>query len=154
MHQNSLILMRYFRDKYLLDIPGASVLDIGSMRHKKHRTYRRLFPDPFKYTGMDVVAGQNVDIVGFDNIKEQYDVVISGQVMEHVKRPWEWLKSLTKYYLKYICIIAPTTSKEHKYPIDTYRYFPDGMQDLFEYANINIVEIFKSNTDTIGIGTK
>jgi len=154
MHQNSLILMRYFRDKYLLDIPGLTVLDVGSMRHKRQRTYRRLFPDPFKYTGMDIVAGQNVDIVGFDNIKKQYDVVISGQVMEHVKRPWEWLSSLTKYFSKYICIIAPNTSKEHKYPIDTYRYFPDGMRDLFEYANINIVEILKSNTDTIGIGAK
>lgn len=153
MHQNSLNMMKYFRDTYLSNMAGASIIDIGSKRYKRQRTYRRLFVPKYKYTGMDICNGENVDIVGFHNIKDKYDVLISGQVMEHVKRPWEWLKLLTEYFTKYICIIAPNTSKEHKYPIDTYRYFPDGMKDLFEYANVTIIEIFKNKTDTIGIGS-
>ena len=151
MHANSMKNMKKFKERYVQD--GWSILDIGSLCVRNHECYRSIF-EKHNYDGMDIVPGKNVDIAGFDNIKKQYDVVISGQVMEHVKRPWEWLSSLTKYFSKYICIIAPNTFKEHKYPIDTYRYFPDGMRDLFEYANINIVEIFKSNTDTIGIGAK
>lgn len=36
---------------------------------------------------MDIVAGPNVNIIGFENITKKYDIIISGQVMEHVKNP-------------------------------------------------------------------
>ena len=157
MHTNSIKLMFEFRDKYLMDMKGCSVLDVGSLqftyRGRKYPTYRRVFQPDYNYIGMDVVAGRNVDIVGYENLGT-YDVLVSGQVMEHVKRPWEWLKSLTQYFIKYICIIAPNTYPEHRHPIDTYRYFPDGMRDLFEYAGIKEVEIKMDRKDTIGIGTK
>lgn len=148
MHQNSLKLMTYFRDKYLTE--GNTILDVGSMNI--NGCYKGLFYLKYPYTGMDIEPGRNVDIVGFENIKEIYDVVISGQTMEHVKRPWDWLKGLTQYTRSFICIIAPNTWPEHRYPLDTYRYFPDGMRDLFEYASIHELEIFKSFNDTIGIG--
>ncbi len=155
MHDHSMDLMKDFRDKYLLGMKGCSVLDVGSMRviRQKH-SYRELFESDYFYTGMDVTRGMNVDIVGYENITEVYDVVISGQVMEHVNRPWEWLRSLKPYFEKYICIIAPNAIKEHRYPIDTYRYFPDGMKDLFNYAEIVVIKIFKSDKDTVGVGTK
>lgn len=156
MHCNSMKLMEYFRDKYLSGIPYVSVLDVGSMIQKEGlgQSYRELFAeDRFDYTGMDVEEGPNVDLVGYHSIVQKYDVVISGQVMEHVNRPWEWLRNLTNYFISYICIIAPNTIYEHRYPIDTYRYFPDGMRDLFDYAGIKEIEIFKSHKDTIGIGT-
>lgn len=153
MHKNSYNLMRYFRNKYLLDMKGCTVLDIGSRMVKtQQRCYRPLFED-YDYIGMDIVLGPNVDIVGYDSLVT-YDVVISGQVMEHINHPWDWLKTLTHYFTEYICIVAPNTSTEHSYPIDTYRYFPDGMRDLFDYAGIKELEIFAKRDDTIGIGTK
>ena len=150
MHKNSMKLMRYFRDKYCA--PGMSVIDIGSRRViRTHNSYRRIFRPPFQYTGMDIEPGRNVDIVGYETLSI-YDILISGQVMEHVKRPWDWLKNLTQYFTEYICVIVPNTIREHKYPIDTYRYFPDGMRDLFEYAGIEELEIFANRGDTIGVG--
>ena len=151
MHKNSLKLMRYFRDKYLKE--GMTVLDVGSQRIRNQPSYRRVLEPMCQYTGMDIVKGKNVDIVGYENLNGKWDVVVSGQVMEHVKRPWEWLKNLVQYFTQYICIIAPNQHQEHKYPIDTYRYFPDGMRDLFEYAGIKELEIFRYYKDTIGIGT-
>lgn len=142
-------LMKYFRDKYLSDIKGSSILDVGSLN--VNGSYCKLFRD-YNYTGMDIVKGPNVDVVGYENIKTKFDIVVSGQVMEHVKQPWEWLKNLAKFHKKYICIIAPNKEKYHPYPIDTYRYFPDGMRDLFDYANIKEIEIFINKYDTIGIG--
>ena len=153
--------MTYFRDKYLSGIEGATVLDVGARNLKNRKrsyTYRPLF-DRFKYYGMDTSPGNNVDIVGYENIRGTFDVLISGQTMEHVKQPWEWVKSLVPYFNHYICIIAPHTWKEHKNPkhqcpFDTYRYFPDGMQDLFDYAGIKVVEIETSRTDTMCVGIK
>jgi len=147
-----MILMADFRDRYLADMKGCTILDVGSAIVRKQRCYRELFAD-YCYVGMDIVEGRNVDIVGYKKLG-RYDVVISGQVMEHVKRPWDWLCVLDDLFRKYICIIAPNTHKEHRYPVDTYRYFPDGMLDLFEYAEITPVEVRRVGKDTIGIGTK
>lgn len=154
MHPNSMKLMRYFRSNYLDNkMHGCSVLDVGAKCAKDtHQSYREIFGG-YEYIGMDIESGRNVDIVGFESIKKKFDVIISGQVMEHVNRPWDWLASLTAYFTKYICIIAPNTHPEHKHPIDTYRYFPDGMRDLFDYAKIKELEILKRGDDTIGIGT-
>ena len=156
MHSNSMKLMRYFRDKYLSNMGKASILDVGSKRvRRSHNTYRRLFPPSFLYLGMDLEPGRNVDIVGYEKLSNfQFDVVISGQVMEHIEYPWEWLKSLKEHFTTYICIIAPNKCSEHCYPIDTFRYFPDGMRALFKWAEIKEVEIVKSGADTMGIGAQ
>lgn len=156
MYDGSIKLMESFRDKYLTEMKKATILDVGSRNVHKHYhlTYRDVFKPPFQYVGMDIVGGKNVDIIGWENVNGVYDVVVSGQTIEHVRRPWDWLKSLTPYFRAYICIIAPHTWKEHKHPIDTYRYFPDGMRDLFEYAGIREVEITMDGKETMGIGTK
>jgi hypothetical protein len=159
MDETSMTLMKEFRNKYLYNMKGASILDVGSRRvHSNQPTYRELFEKDYIYTGMDIVPGHNVDVVGYEELDKRFSnsfhTVISGQVMEHVKRPWEWLESLNKYFNKYICIIAPNKQREHRHPIDTYRYFPDGMRDLFEYARIIEIEIKKEGKLTIGIGEK
>jgi len=157
MHEHSMRLMRMFKDKYLNDMSDKTVLDVGSKMADSgvQDTYRDIFEPDFKYFGMDVEPGENVDIVGFENLKGRtFDIVISGQTMEHVNRPWEWLKSLTPFFSKYICIIAPWRFQEHRFPIDTYRYMPDGMRDLFNYAGIEVIKIIKDKVDTIGIGCK
>lgn len=151
MHESSMRLMAGFRDRYLGDLKGCTILDVGAMIELgQSKCYRQLFED-YIYTGMDISPGRNVDVVGYDGLG-MYDVVISGQVMEHVCRPWEWLKVLAGLFRHYICIIAPNTWGEHKYLLDTYRYFPDGMRDLFDYAGITPVEIRAVGRDTIGIG--
>lgn len=144
--------MRHFRDTYIPD-PSASVLDVGAAIHARQRSYRELFAD-YDYTGMDVVAGPNVDIVGYENIPRTYDAVISGQVMEHVARPWEWLPMVFSYTHKYICIIAPNSFAEHRIPIDTFRFFPDGMRELFKVAGIKELDIYRFYCDTVGIGVR
>ena len=157
MHKNSMKLMLNFKNKYLSEMNGSTILDVGArnVMPGEQDDYRKIFEPDFKYFGMDVEPGSNVDIVGFENLKGRvFDVLISGQTMEHVNHPWDWLKSLTPFFSKYICIIAPHKIHEHKFPIDTYRYLPDGMRDLFNYAEIEIVEIIKGKVDTVGIGIK
>ena len=157
MHEDSMRLMRIFKEKYLKGMEESTVLDIGAkmVNSGYQKTYREILEPDFIYTGMDVESGMNVDIVGFDNLKGKvFDIVVSGQTMEHVNRPWDWLKSLKPFFSKYLCIIAPHKAHEHRFPIDTYRYLPDGMRDLFNYSEIKIVEIIKGRIDTMGIGIK
>jgi hypothetical protein len=147
--------MRYFRNKYT--DKTMTILEIGAknvQRMISRRKMNRALFWGYNYTGMDIEPGKHIDIVGYENITKQYDVVISGQTMEHVNHPWDWLKNLTNYYTQYICIIAPHRWGEHRFPLDTYRYFPDGMRDLFEYAGIKEIEILKGRYDTMGIGGK
>jgi len=146
-----------FVNKYLDRAFPLRVLDVGS--YDVNGTYRDLFKPPYIYTGTDIEAGPNVDIVGWENVPDRsFDLVISGQVMEHVERPWEWIKQVRETVIHggLICIIVPHVQKEHKYPLDCYRFFPDGMKALFNYADIEIMECYKNpiqNTrDTIGIG--
>ena len=153
MHLNSLKCMKKFRDKYLYNSSAIAILDVGSRSVNGHPTYRELFPLPFDYTGMDIVPGDNVDIVGYEALEGRiFDVVICGQVLEHVNRPWEFLANLKRYFTQYICVIAPNTHGLHEYPIDTFRYFPDGMRSLFDVAGIVELEIYKDKKDTVGIG--
>ena len=147
-------LMRGFRDKYLGSMKGCTVLDVGALQLRGHRSYRELFHD-YRYTGMDIVPGDNVDVVGYESLLSiGYDVVISGQTLEHVKRPWEWMQELAGLFRIYICIIAPNQWPEHRYPIDCWRVLPDGMAALFEYAGIKPLEIRRVGIDTIGVGGK
>jgi hypothetical protein len=145
-------LMAQFRDKYLADLEGCTILDVGAaIVAGQQQSYRELF-ERYHYVGMDIEPGPNVDIVGYEGLADAYDVVISGQAMEHVPRPWEWLTNLAQFYRRYICIIAPAMWPEHRFPLDTYRYYPDGMRALFEYADIVPLEVRRAGFDTIGIG--
>jgi hypothetical protein len=153
MHPSSMLEMSSFISNYLPRDRELDILDVGS--YNVNGTYKEFIVDPmWTYTGMDISEGPNVDIVGWENVTKEYDVIISGQCMEHVNRPWDWIKLIKKHLKKtgITCIIAPHTWGEHKHPIDTYRYFPDGMRDLFNHAELTVIAIYRNATDTVGIG--
>ena len=149
MHNTSLIIAKQLIEKYLDDDP-LEVLDIGSAicgDQAKLGTYRQFMKPQWNYTGCDLVKAPNVDVVlasfynwQFDN--DYFDVIISGQVLEHVEFPWIWIKEVTRILKPNgMCIlIAPTVSKEHKCPIDTFRYYPDGMIALAKWASLTVLE--------------
>jgi len=94
MHNSSIENMKYFIGKYVQN--SAAVLDVGSQEvaGQENTSYKRLFPDGVRYTGCDMVSGNNVDIVlgspyNWKNIQaNQYEYVVSGQMLEHVEFPW------------------------------------------------------------------
>ncbi len=153
MHGGSMWCMQKFVEKYLDEKNVLDIIDIGSA--DINGSYKSIFTkENWTYTGMDIEPYKNVDIVGWENIFKKYDVLISGQTLEHVNRPWDWVKNL-KQYIKdngLLCLIAPCVCFEHKCPLDTYRYFPDGMRDLLNYAEIEILEIDRFDINTVGIG--
>lgn len=167
MHKSSYEAMKKFRDDYLCLISddylclisGLSVLDVGSM--DVNGSYRNLFKDYFNYTGLDISPGPNVDVVGFPGCwpiaKESYDVVVSGQCMEHVQNLHAWIKEVARVLKTggLACLIAPWTFKQHRYPVDCWRILPDGMRYLMkEVAGLSVLECYVYDVNTVGIGRK
>ena len=132
MHTSSYQNMRVFVDKYLQNYKSKKIkiLDIGSQ--DINGSYKPLFENGnWEYKGLDICRGENVDIVvtNIYNWKEvrsnSYDVVISGQALEHIEYFW-----LTMYEISRVlkneglcCIIVPSSGPEHRYPKDCWRKY-------------------------------
>lgn len=128
------------------------VLDVGSQN--VNGTYRTLFNQQiYDYQGLDVSQGDNVDIIPDDcyDWKELrtnfFDVVISGQAIEHIEFPWKTFKEISRVMKDtgICCIIAPSSLFEHRYPIDCYRFYPDGLVALCKYANLYPLHVSTGN---------
>ena len=83
MHESSINRMKWFIKTYLQDNREYNILDVGS--YNVNGSYKHLFNDKCCfYTGLDMEAGPNVDIVPKQTYKwreienDKYDVVISG----------------------------------------------------------------------------
>jgi SAM-dependent methyltransferase len=64
----------------------------------------------------------------------EYDIILSGQVIEHVQKPWLWLKE-SKRVVKprgLIVTINPVSWPYHEAPIDCWRIYPSGIEGLAE----------------------
>ena len=153
--------MRYFVEKYLDLNSELTILDVGSC--DVNGTYKDLFQNPkWKYYGLDLQPGPNVDLVSksvydFGLKSRFFDVVISGNTLEHVEAPWIWIKeieSVTKLN-GLICIIAPFFIHIHRHPLDCWRIAPDGMKYLLgSHGNFEVLECKMNRVppcDTYGI---
>lgn len=137
MHKESYDIMRYLVDTYLDKTTRLDVLDVGSF--SVNGSYKPLFNHPnWNYSGLDITEGPNVDYVSkglYDfGLEKQFDVVISGNCLEHVEAPWKWIHEIEKVTKKggLVFIITPFSVEEHRYPVDCWRILPDGYRYLME----------------------
>jgi SAM-dependent methyltransferase len=158
MHESSYNEMKNFIERYLDKSRELSILDIGSL--DVFGTYKPLFDNPkWKYTGLDLIAGKNVDIVSpepyhYPLNDGAFDVVISGSCIEHVEDLHAFIKEAARVMKRngIMCMIAPWIWEEHRYPQDCWRILPDGMRFLLEkIAGVKVLRIGKNKTDCIGI---
>lgn len=142
--------MRSFLQRYVEETSLVNILDVGA--YSICGSYKDLITGTnWNYIGADMAPGPNVDIVlkdpydwGQELLPESFDVVISGQVFEHIEFPWETVKQIDRVLVPggLVCIIAPSAGVEHKYPVDCYRYYPDGMRALAKWAKWTVIEAY------------
>lgn len=148
MHKSSMMRMKWFFDEYAskIDKENVKILDVGS--YNVNGSYKELFSDgKYNYTGLDMEKGPNVDIVlnksyDWSQIEsDYYDIVISGQAFEHIEFFWITMSEMARVLKKdgLICIITPNGFGEHRYPVDCYRFFSDGMIALARYVNLDVL---------------
>jgi len=149
MHDNSKLIMNDLVNRYLNGDECLDIIDIGSYGAEDvGGSYKEIFnKDKWSYTGLDIIEGENVDIVAekynWPLENESYDVVISGQCIEHVEAPWLWIKEIERICKPdgIVIIIGPFRYKEHRYPVDCWRILPDGMRYLLgDWCNFEVME--------------
>ena len=144
MHESSMRNMDMFISKHLKNKTGI-VLDIGSQ--DINGTYKDLFKK-WKYTGVDIVSGINVDVVlgnpyEWKEFKDDYaDVVVSGQYLEHVKYPKKVMAEVARV-LKvggFCCVIAPSDGgmPDHGYR----KYHVEDFKALAVEAKLKVLECY------------
>lgn len=161
MHKSSLVYMKKFIDKYLDKNKKLSILDVGSRSFGKDKTYKHLCDNPnWTYTGLDIESGVNVDIVAKSSycwqLNKEYDVVISGQCMEHVKCLNLWVLEIVKALKPngLVCIIVPMVFRKH-FRYDYWRILPDGMKYLLgEVGGLKLLDVYNKKFDCVGIAKK
>lgn len=139
--------MGYFVNKYLDPDRKLRILDVGSLN--QNGSYRNYFVSShWDYEGCDIVVGPNVDFImapyKIDRKSGTYDVIISGQTMEHVEFFWEWIQTLYRVLKPggLLVLIAPGSGPVHEAPVDCWRFHPDGMKALAKWAKLEVLESF------------
>lgn len=141
-------MIRKYEQLWIKEKQKVNVLDIGS--YDVNGTYRTIFNAPvYQYTGMDMSPGPNVDIVPRDIYQwteiadETFDVVVSGQVFEHIEYPWLTIKEIARVLKPsgFCILIAPSSGMEHKAPKDCYRYYADGLSALAKWADFKVLHV-------------
>jgi len=80
--------------------PGA-FLEIGS-RARSGVSRRSVAPANWTYTGLDIMQGENVDVVGDAHqlsrilTTERFDAVMAISVLEHILMPWKFVIELNR----------------------------------------------------------
>ena len=128
------------------DLSQKSILEIGSrqMLGQEESANLRPYLKGKKYVGMDYLSGPGVDVVmDVHNMefKENFDVVICAEVLEHVSNPFRAMERISKVVTKdgILVLTAPMNLKIHGSPFDYWRFTPEGFDILlseFEYKYI------------------
>ena len=149
--------MLTFRKKYLEGRQNEPllILDLGSL--DVNGSYREYFAvSPWTYRGIDMAAGRNVDIVPQDPYdwgeiqSGSADVVISGQAFEHIEFFWLTMLEIARVLKPggLCCLIAPSGGPEHRYPVDCWRFYPDGFAALARFTSLEVSDVYSQNGTT------
>jgi SAM-dependent methyltransferase len=134
------------------DFKNNSILEIGSRtRHATEVVARNtLFADPsIDYTGLDIVEGPNVDVVGDAHRLTEYfpekrfDLIFSNWVFEHLMMPWVAVLEINKV-LKPAGEVFVNTNHSialHDLPWDFFRFSKWSWIGLFNrFTGFEIIE--------------
>lgn len=132
--------------------------------HARAVSYRPLFEGRgWDYVGVDLDTAwllpgphPNVDVRGgpytYPFADGTFDLLIAGQVLEHCEFFWlawvEWVRVVKPGGC--LIVVAPSRGPEHRFPVDCWRFYPDGFRALAKYAGN--IEVLGVETDWTGEG--
>src|SRR3954464_5237407 len=137
-------------ERYMPKNRHYRVLDFGSGTSPSQTlTHRSLLTDhQVDYVGTDIRKGNNIDLVMEKPYRipvksRSVDVVLSGQVFEHVPFFWASLLEIARVMKPgaYFFMTVPSRGHEHT-DYDCWRVYPDGMRAMAAWSRLNLVEAF------------
>jgi SAM-dependent methyltransferase len=142
VHPNSWLLF----DKYAKTIfqPQTQVLEIGPAQPSKYKAM--VGDDSITWHTIDMfdlpgLTFKSTDEYHFPIPADTYDIVVSGQVLEHVRKPWVWIKEVARVCRPggAVITISPISWPYHAAPFDCWRAYPEGMRALYDEAGLDVV---------------
>lgn len=145
MHKNTQLLFRKYALPYFR--PGLRILEIGP--NKRPSTFQDILGDmPLTWDTLDIASRDDIpltyrteDEYRFPIPDKSYDLVISANVIEHVRKIWRWMPELARITKPggHIITIAPVSWEYHEAPVDCWRIYPEGMKALCEEAGLRVL---------------
>ncbi len=167
-HTSSTEKMQSLLCQYAPEDPTRRVLEVGSLVIQDGHPIKDRYPDDAmiggyrvdiegdpllgtairgKYTGLDIKAGTNVDIVADDPYHwpledMSFELILSVQCLEHVPNLIAFMKEC------YRCLvpggltihIAPSTGIYHAFPVHCWMIMKDGMKWILEESGFTVLE--------------
>ena len=152
MHASAMAQMSRCVDTHLSQGRRYRVVDFGSrISDGQRNSHRDVFAGyDVEYVGVDIDAGRNVDVV----MKRPYkiplpansvDVVVSGQVFEHIPFFWASFLELARILRPGGLIFLTVPSRGHTHDVyDCWRIYPDGLR---AFAAMSRLELLEGHTD-------
>lgn len=138
MHDTAHEIAEQFFRVYFEDATPA-VLEVGSQN--VNGTLRDCPPAVSEYVGIDITAGEGVDIVlenpySFPFEDGRFDAVISSSCFEHDQMFWLTFMEMVRVtkHQGYVYINVPSNGPYHSYPYDNWRFYPDAGLALTAWA--------------------
>ena len=137
----------YFIDKYLGNGPKKKLIDLGC----GEMPYRDALDNKLgEYIGVDLPGNPDADfIIDPDSNRcneinnSSADIVLSIQVLEHVKDPDKYLQEAYRLLKKdgYLILSTHGHWKYHPDPVDYWRWTADGLKESLINNGFKIIEI-------------
>jgi SAM-dependent methyltransferase len=142
MHPNSRLLFEKYAKGYFQ--PNMRILEIGPDGFPS--TYRSMvLDDSLVWDTLDLYQHQQLIFTAaseytFPISDNTYDLVLSGQVIEHVRKIWVWMKEVARVCKvgETVITISPVSWPYHDAPINCWRTFPEGIRALYEGASLYV----------------
>jgi SAM-dependent methyltransferase len=143
MHRNSqLLFLKYAKEFFR---PGIRILEIGPDGFPS--TYQTLLGhDSQPWDTLDIYRDARLTYTApseysFPVPDNAYDLVVSGQVIEHVRKIWVWMKEVARVCKPggIVITVNPVSWPYHEAPIDCWRMYPEGMQALYDEAGLEVI---------------
>jgi SAM-dependent methyltransferase len=139
--------------KEMASLINGKTLDVGCGQ----KPYRELF-ESSEYIGLELDSPENrankradyfYDGLLFPFRDEEFDSIITNQVLEHVFKPTEFLAEINRVLKQQgtLLLTVPFVWDEHEQPFDYARYSSFGISDLLKKSGFEILEQKKSMSD-------
>jgi SAM-dependent methyltransferase len=136
-------------ERYLRKDRHYQILDFGSFINQGQTAHHRVLLRDHRctVTGVDIQAGRNVDI----QMRRPYripvpsrsqDVVLSGQVFEHIPFPFASILEIARVLKPGGLVFITVPSRGHRHSTyDLWRFYPDSMRALAAQAELELLEV-------------
>ena len=142
MHRNSWKIFERYGVGYIGN--GDRVLEIGPdgfpSTYQSGITAAVACWETLDFAGRPGVTYGTEDPYHFPIRDDSYDVVLSGQVIEHVPKTWRWMPELARVTRPggVVITVAPISWPYHEAPVDCWRIYPDGLKALYDDAGLTV----------------